>query len=169
MLSIENARPTHKQIQNHLEMFERFCLGETRMTSDKFMEINRELSIGAVLLVGARKYHKDNNQKYLIWRGLDNKEHNLGLVHDANILRDYPGFNAQKSNSLGGHHVKEAKIIASPTGKGNISVVTMADGSTGIGPNYRTALRNAALKMEIKKKFNYLSLSSIWKAVWGHA
>ncbi len=170
MLSIENARPTNKQIMSHLEEFERFCLGETRLQPAKFREINEELSIGAVLMLGKRRYQNhEDGQRHLIWRGLDNQEHDMGQISDAHVMRDYPGFNAKRSRSLGVDMISESKIITAPNGKGHVSVVTMEDGSTGIGLDYRMALRNAALKMHLKKTFNTFSLASLWNSLWGQA
>lgn len=169
MLSIENARPTAKQLLSHIDVFEAYCLGEMRFSPAKFREINEELSVGAVLVLGKYKFKKDVDGKHIIWRGLDNSEHDLGLVHDARVMRDYPGFHASRSRSLGSDLVADTEIIPCPNGEGTLSKVTLHDGSTGVGPNYRMALRNASLKMHLSKKFNVLSLSDIWKKVWGHA
>ena len=93
----------------------------------------------------------------------------MGFLHKTNINRDYPGFNSKRSRALGGNHIKNNEVISSPNGNGNISVVTMKDGSTGIGPNYRIALRNASLKMHLKSQFNYLSLATLWNKILGTA
>ncbi len=169
MISLEHARPTAKGLLNHIDTFEAFCMGKCNLTPANFRELNEELSIGAVLMLGKRRYKNDIDGKRLIWTGLDNKEHDLGLVEHANVMRDYPGFHAKRSLSLGNSLVKESEIISSPDSIGNLSIVTMIDGSTAIAPNYRMALRNAAIKMHLSKKFNFLSLSEIWNKVWGHA
>tara|TARA_R110001592_G_scaffold20926_9_gene84641 strand:+ start:27236 stop:27745 length:510 start_codon:yes stop_codon:yes gene_type:complete len=169
MISIEQARPTVKMLLNHIEAFEAFCMGEQSFSPAKFRELNEELSVGAVLMIGKYRYQKAPEGKHLLWRGLDNREYDLGLVNDANVMRDYPGFHAKRSLSLGNDMVKETKIISAPHGRGNLSMVILEDGSTGIAPNYRMALRNATMKMHLTSKFNYFSLSNIWNKVWGHA
>ncbi len=164
MIDIERANPTAKKILNSLDIFEEFCMGEKHYSPSQFRKINKELSIGAVLMLGKFRYKNGPTGKRIFWKGLDNREHDLGLTHDANIMRDYPGFNAKHSNSLAKDSVIESQIISIPNGKGNFSAVTLEDGSTGIGPNYRIALRNAALKMHLKSGFNPLAtLDNFWK------
>ncbi len=165
MINIETARPTTKKILSNISEIEDFCLGSKSFSPELFREINEELSIGAVLMVGKRRYQREADGKRLFWLGLDNNEHDMGMVHDARVKRYYPGFHASSSRSLGGDHVSDNEIITAPNGRGNISIVTMTDGSKGIGPNYRIALRNAALKMHLKSKFNYFSLSGIWNNI----
>jgi len=169
MTNIESARPTRCKILAHIEEFEKFCTGQKKHTPSEFRKVNRELSIGTALLIGKHRYQRDEEGKRLIWRGLDNKEYDLGHIHDANIMRDYPGFHARHCQSLSANSVQESKVIRIADGKKSITTVTMQDGSTGIGPNYRMALRNAALKMHFKKEFNTFSLSNLWNQVWGHA
>lgn len=170
MFSIEHAKPTAKQLLHHVEVFEDFCLGNKSFSPSKFREINQELSIGAVLLIGKRRYiHSAQGQKNLYWRGLDNREHNLGPVSDANIMRDYPGFHAKRSLSLAHDMIADSKVEKAPNKKGNITVVTMKDGTIGVGPDFRMALRNAAIKMHLTSKFNYFSFGDLWGRVWGHA
>ncbi len=169
MLSIENAKPTAKTILNNIEVFEDFCMGKTKYTPSKFREVNQELSIGAVLLIGKCRYQRDQQGKRIYWKGLDDHEYDLGDVNNVNIMRDFPGFHAKRSLSLGSHHVTNSEILPAPCGKGNICIVTMEDGSVGIAPNYRMALRNAAIKMHLSSKFNYFSLANVWNRVWGNA
>ncbi len=169
MLHIENARPSSKQILLNIEAFEHFCMGNRQFSPSKFREINEELSIGAVLLLGKHRFLRHAEGKRLMWRGLDNTEHDLGYIHNAKVMRDYPGFHAKRSLSLGNNLVVESKIIPITNGRGNVSVVTLEDGSIGVGPNYRIALRNAALKMHLSPRFNMMSLNDIWGRVWGNA
>lgn len=170
MFNIENARPTAKKILGHIEEFERFCMGQSKLSPSRFRELNAELSIGSVLMIGKRRYEKNPTGKHLIWRGLDNQEHDLGPIHNTNVMRDYPGFHGKRSLSLGNDMVVESKIIHIPGMRGNLTVVTLQDGSVGIAPDYRMALRNACLKMHLKNTFNTMSLSSLWNSLWlGHA
>jgi len=169
MISVNHAKPTAKKLLNHVEVFEAFCMGEQALSPTQFREINEELSIGAVLMLGKYRHQKSQDGHHLLWSGLDGREHDLGLVENANITRDYPGFHAKRTLSLGNNLVSETQIIASPNGRKNLSKITMEDGSIGIAPNYRMALRNAAIKMHLSNKFNYFSLSHLWNKVWGHA
>lgn len=169
MMNIKEYKPNTKMIQNHLHEFEEFCLGNTLLSPQKFRALNEELSIGAVLLVGKRRYQRTKSGTHLIWRGLDNKEHDMGLVDDIRTLKNYPGFHVKTSLSLGNDMVSDTQILPTHDGKKNVTQVTLRDGSIGIGPDYRIALRNAALKMCLKSKFNYLSLADVWKNVWGQA
>ena len=169
MINIESARPTTKQILEHIEDFELFCMGEKKITPTEFRNINQELSVGAVLMIGTHRFQRDENGKRLIWRSLDDSEYDLGHLHDANVMRDYPGFHSKRSQSLGGESIVDSKIIRQAKGRGSATMVIMKDGSTGIGPDHRMALRNAVLKMHLKDSFNTFSLSNLWKQVWGHA
>jgi len=169
MIDIETAKPKAKQILSNIKDIEEFYMGDKVFSPEKYREINEELSVGAVLLIGKRRYKTDSSGKKLYWKGLDNREYDMGLVHETNIKRDYPGFNARRSRALAGDLVQNNEVISKTNGNGSISIVTMRDGSTGLGPNYRIALRNAALKMHLKSSFNYASLSSIWNTILGYA
>ncbi|MFP4098513.1 MAG: hypothetical protein ACLFU1_06975 [Alphaproteobacteria bacterium] len=166
MLGIETARPTAKKLLDHIDAFEEFCLGKRNYTPALFQEINKELSIGAVLMLGRHRYKKGQKGKHLIWKGLDDKEYDLGPLHEANIMRDFPGFHSKRSMSLSNNDIAETQVVPRPDGKGNLSIVIMTDGSVGIGPDYRIALRNAALRMHLKSRFNVTSLTSLWNALW---
>jgi len=169
MLGIENARPTAKKMLNHVDMFEEFCLGKRAYTPSTFRAINEELSVGAVLMLGKHRYQRERDGNHLMWKGLDHREHDLGPINEANVMRDFPGFHRKRSLSLS-KDVKETQIVPHPNGKGDLSIVIMKDGSIGIGLNYRIALRNAALRMHLKSRFNLASLLTLWRtAVWGHA
>lgn len=144
-------------------------MGEQKLHPAKFRDINSELSICAVLIIGKRRYQTSNNNRHLIWVGLDDQEHDLGRADDINVMRDYPGFHAARTSALAGEDVKETNFIDSPSGNGTLCEVIMKDGSRSIGPNYRMALRNAALKMHLKSHFNAMSLSRIWNGIIGNA
>tara|TARA_B100001989_G_C24535773_1_gene464291 strand:+ start:1093 stop:1602 length:510 start_codon:yes stop_codon:yes gene_type:complete len=169
MLSIDNIRPSTKKILKNIEAFERHCMGESLMSPERFREINMELSVGAVVTIGKYRFRNAGDGKHVFWIGADGEEYDLGYAHDVNVFRDYPGFHGQRSVALAGDKVAESKVIHIAGVKGSVTVVTMLDGSVGVGPNYRMALRNAALKMHLKSYFNRLSLASIWGRIMGHA
>ncbi len=169
MLGIETVRPTAKKMLNHIDMFEEFCLGRRSYTPSIFRAVNEELSIGAVLMLGKYRYSRAHDGNHLLWRGVDECEYDLGPIHETNIMRDFPGFHAKRSLSLSKDDVEESQVVPRPDGKGNLSIVIMKDGTIGIGLDYRTALRNAALRMHLKSKFNFVSLSSLWNTVRGCA
>ncbi|MBI1301829.1 MAG: hypothetical protein GC137_09270 [Alphaproteobacteria bacterium] len=170
MLNIDDARPTAHQLLDHLDAFERFCMGEGNLSTSDYRAINEELSVGAVLLIGKRRFRRDNYGKKIFWQGLDSRVYDLGYCHDAKIMRDYPGFNAVRSRALDGGFVESTRIEPCRIGRGQISIVTTYDGTQGIGPDYRTALRNAALKMHLKSRFNFAAMANLfWRKFWGHA
>ena len=169
MIDIEKANPTAKKVLHTLDTFESFCMGNKHYSPSYFRQINKELSIGTVLMLGKFRYKNEPNGKRIFWKGLDNIEHDLGFTHAANIMRDYPGFNAKHSSSLAKNLVVKSQIISTASGKGNFSTVTLEDGSIGIGPNYRIALRNAALRMHLKSGFNPMAtLENFCKKIWAH-
>lgn len=169
MLNIETARPTAKKMLCHINKFESFCMGKASYSPSEFREINEEISVGTVLMLGKYRYQRETDGKRLLWQGLDKQEHDMGLTHDAHVMRDYPGFNAKKSRSLEGNMVADSTVISGPNGKGSLSVVTMKDGTVGIGTDYKIALRNAALKVHLKSSFNRFSLATLFKSIWGSA
>lgn len=169
MSNIEYITFNTKKILSQIEEFERYCMGKGNLTPARFRSLNEELSIGAVLNIGKHKYVRNDGVKHLIWRGLDGEEYDLGATHESNIFRDFPGFHGKRSLALGETLVKENTTIKIAGMRGNLSVVTMEDGSVGIGPNYRMALRNASLKMHLNAKFNKVSLATFWKRIWGNA
>lgn len=168
MLNIEHAQPTAKKILSHIEYFEKYCLGEWDCPPSKFRQLNEELSIGTVLLLGKYRYQREKAGTRLYWSGLDMREHDMGLVNETQIMRDFPGFHAKRTNALGNHLVERSETIITKNKK-SICVITMADGTTAVGLDYRMALRNAALKMHLTAKFNYYSLSNLWSKFWGSA
>ncbi len=84
-------------------------------------------------------------------------------------MRDYPGFHRKSINALGKSQIKECKVIPTNENRKYVSMVTLHDGTTGLGNDYRIALRNAILKQHLKKQFNMASLSSIWNTIWAGA
>ncbi|MGH1457005.1 MAG: hypothetical protein ACRBDI_09510 [Alphaproteobacteria bacterium] len=169
MLNIENARPKTQQILQHLETFEGYCLGKEDYIPARYREINEELSITTVLFLGKRKYYKDTKGKRIIWKGLDDKDYDLGYTHNAKVMRDYPGFHRKTIKALGENQIKECKIIPISDQNKSIAMVTLHDDTVGLGHDYRIALRNAILKQHLKKQFNMASLSDIWNKIWAHA
>lgn len=169
MYGLQTLKIHPKKVFECLKEFELFCLGETKITPEKFKNLNKELSVSAVLHIGRRRVEKNTDGKHLIWISPDQREHDLGSIHDVNVFRDYPGFNRTRSLSLGHDQVVESKIIGVPPLHNKITVVKLKDGSTGIGPNYKMALRNASLKMHLKKAFEKSNPPDLWKMFYGNA
>lgn len=169
MFSIDSARPAPETLLQYLESFEEFCRGGLNMTPQSFREINHELSIGAVMHIGKHRFKVSDNNMHLYWQGLDEREHDLGPVHNANIIRDYPGFHKSRTHALGHEDVVSDSIEKVKGRRGTYTVVTLKDGTEGVGPNYNLALRNAALKLVLKSAFNRASLFSYWTRFWGNA
>lgn len=169
MLNVENARPTAQTLLNHIERFESFCNGIEKISPEKFRKLNEELSIGAVFMLGSRRYERTRKGRRLLWRAPDEQEYDLGLTRDAKVIRDYPGYNAKSSISLSAGKIIETHVIPTPRGKGTLLKITLEDGTTSIAPNYRMALRNAVLKRHLNTEFNKMSLIKFWQRIWGHA
>lgn len=169
MLNIDQAKPTKKQVLKHLETFENYCLGQEHYTPSNFRKINEELSVSTVLWLGKRKYYKDSFGKRIVWRGLDERDYDLGYTHNAKVMRDYPGFHRKSIKALGENEIQEKQIIPIPNQKKTTYMVTLTDGTSGIGHDYRVALRNAVLKRHLKAEFNRVSLTNIWNKIWYNA
>lgn len=143
-------------------------MGQEKYTPHHYRAINEELSISAVLMLGKMKLRQDMNGKRVIWKGLDHQDYDLGYAHNAKVMRNYPGFHRRSAKALGANEIQEICIIPKASGKGNISKVILKDGTEGIGPDYRIALRNAVLKRHLLNQFNTSSLSHVWNRVWGN-
>ncbi|MCB1681218.1 MAG: hypothetical protein KDI65_04725 [Alphaproteobacteria bacterium] len=169
MFSIEGNKPSAEILLQYIEQFEEFCRGSMNMTPQFFRDINNELSVGAVMFIGKRRYKVTDNSTHLIWQGVDQREHDLGPVHNANIFRDYPGFHKARTHALGSEMVVSDSIEKVRGRRGTYTIVTLKDGTTGVGPNYNLALRNAALRMVLKSAFNRASLFTYWTRLWGNA
>jgi hypothetical protein len=169
MLSFRSNRTQSHNIKGLLEDFESFCLGRSHLTPQQFASLNTELSVGAVLKVGKNRIERKDDGEHLIWTAPDHTEHDLGTVDNLNIARDYPGFHRTRSLSLGHTDVVENEVMHIPALNHNISKVKMKDGSIGYGPNYKIALRNAALRMHLKKEFERANPFNIWKMFYSNA
>ncbi len=162
MYELQALQSKPQEILAHLELFEDYCMGKNVLTPEEYKALNIELSIGAVVHIGRKLFKNYNDGKHLIWISPDNKEHDMGLINNIDVFRDYPGFNRSRSLCLGKDMVDRYEVIEIE-GKGNITRVVMEDGSFGIGPNYRMALRNAALKMHLTQRFNFYSIGGFLK------
>lgn len=169
MLGYEIPKIDPRKVLTLLDEYEGFCLGQRYLSPEQVKSLNEALSVGALVHVGKCRFARQNGRRHMIWRAPDGQEHDLGPVEKINIMQDCPGFHRSRSLSLGQEHVESSSFMDLPQTKSSISVVRMKDGSEGYGPNYRLALRNAALKMYIKKAFNRATLSSLWRALHGNA
>jgi len=142
------------------------CTGETVLSPEKFMALNKELSYSAVIHIGKHHFKNDRDGRHLIWTDLAEQEHDLGTVKDTNIFHEYPGFHKLRTHALGNQDVAETQVIELASQKKQVTVVKMKDGTSGVGPNYRIALRNAALKVHLKKEFQKASGWRFWERLW---
>jgi len=170
MLGLHSFDIEKSDILAHIENFEGFCLGKRAMTPDEVQKINEALSLGAIMHVGKYRFQKDeNNETHLLWVSPDKQEHDLGPLDKVNVMRDCPGFHRGRSLALGHQHVETSGQVHVPAMQTHVSIVKMKDGSTGYGPNYKVALRNAALKMHLKSAFATANPSGIWKMFYNWA
>lgn len=165
----KSPKDNGEALLSHLKEFEKFCLGETHLTPLQFRELNMELSVNAVQKIGKHRYQNAPDGQHLLWTGLDNREYDLGPADSPNVLRDYPGFHKLRSLALGHDLVSENTLIEAPRKGGQVTQVKLKDGTTGIGPNYKMALRNAALKMHLKHQFNQHNKMDVWSRFYGNA
>ncbi|MCK5285582.1 MAG: hypothetical protein KAJ86_08370 [Alphaproteobacteria bacterium] len=168
MFNFNIIKSNSEKVLSNLENFELFCIGEKELSPQEFTNLNKELSISAIKYIGQSKFCRKKDGKHLIWIGLDNQEHDLGKVNAINITKDYPGFHKSRSLSLGHDHVTKNDVVDIPKCE-PMNIVKMDDGSTGIAPNYKMALRNASLKMHLKHTFNSLNYVDAWMQFYGHA
>lgn len=169
MFLFNNLNIEPETVSQYINEFEQFCIGETQMSPTKFKNLNIELSINAVLKIGRYRYKRMATGRHLIWIGKDGREHDLGPIDSLNIMRDYPGFHKLRTLSLGHHEVAEHKVIEIPFSRKKVNFVRMNDGAVGLGLDYKTALRNAALKSHLKKEFNQHFSDDLWRRYYGHA
>lgn len=163
------SKNTTELALSRLKRFELYCLGKGHLSPEEFTALNIELSIDAVEHVGNHFVRDCMDGKHLIWTGADKSEHDLGLTDEQNVMRDYPGFNRLRSLSLGHNLVSSNETIDIPGLRRQMTVVKMNDGSTGVAPNYKMALRNASLKMHLKEEFNAKNGKGAFDAIYGRA
>ncbi|MCC6597707.1 MAG: hypothetical protein IT559_02840 [Alphaproteobacteria bacterium] len=161
-------RKTDK-ILERLKEFEMFCMGEKYLTPEKFTSLNKELSISTIMHIGKHRYKTLPDGDHFFWTDLDNREHDLGIADDLNIFQECPGFHKTRTHALGNTDVVETRIVDIPSSRRQATMVVMKDGTTGIAPNYKLALRNAALKRHLKTSFKNASGWNIWKKFYGNA
>jgi hypothetical protein len=169
MFEFLNRKANAERLLSYIEDFELFCMGKKKMSPQEFMELNEELSISAVLSIGSHRFETKDDGRHLIWRGLDGREHDLGLADQVNVLRDYPGFHRTRTLSLAHGLVQNNTTMDVPLQRRQLSVVELKDGSIGIAPNYKLALRNAALRKHVTSEFNRNSSVLFWRQADGNA
>lgn len=139
----ESAR---QEILASLQDFESFCMGEKSMSPTQFQNLNVKLSIQTVLNIGRRQMidHKDGAR--LLWITPDERAHDLGPVGHRDVTTRYPGFSRGSSLALGQKDVLTHEVVDVPQVRRFMTVVTLRDGTGGVGPDFKTALRNAVLR-----------------------
>ncbi|MCB9983405.1 MAG: hypothetical protein H6861_07015 [Rhodospirillales bacterium] len=168
MFGFQSLRMKPEKVLRRLKDFELFCLGEKRLSPEDFKTLNEDLSLSAILHIGKCHFRKDIDGKHLIWQGHDHREHDLGPIDNINVMQDCPGYNRTRTLALAGDQVLESDVINIPPYRKQITIVKMKDGTTGVGPNYKMALRNAALKMHLKCAFEKANRADIWKRYYGN-
>ena len=168
MFGFQFSKIKPEKVLKKLKDFEQSCLGEKSISPENFNELNEELSISTVLHIGKRNVRHKKDGKHLIWQGLDGQEHDLGLFDQLEISRTGPGYHKSCSQSLGGEAVADTDTMRLPFSKKQVTIVKMHDGTEGVGPNYRIALRNAALKMHLRAQFEKANKRNIWCSFYGN-
>ncbi len=168
-MGLQDYKISAEKVLTIIEEFEQFCLGKKTMSPEKFMDLNQDLSISAVLHIGSSRTEWRDDGNHVIWAAPDNSEHDLGPIENLNVTRDYPGFHRTRSLSLGQESVEGNELLHIASSDRNITKVRMKDGTVGYGTDYKIALRNAALKMNLKKQFNKANPPNLWKIFYGNA
>lgn len=168
MNDLNDLRQRRHKTLSDLEHFEECCLGQAKLTPHEYRLLNEELSISAVLHIGSYRLDKRGTDTHLVWCAPDDEEYDLGSVQKMDVMHQYPGFSRMRTLALGHEKVMETKRIETENGN-HLSMVEMMDGSIGYGPNYKIALRNAALKMHLKNQFEKANPKGIWKIFYGRA
>lgn len=150
----------------HLTVFEKFCMGETSMTPDQFMTLNKELSMGVVMHVGRHHVRKESDGEHLIWIDPNQRVHDLGHVENIDILHECPGFNKIRTLACSKESY-QTEVIPVPQSRHNMTCVKLEDGTQGIGPDFKIAMRNAVLKKQLKADFNKAKGRSLWELFTG--
>lgn len=169
MFELQSLQLNPKKVLRKLNDFENFCLGSLNLSPKQFTELNKDLSISAVLHIGKRRFLKSLDGKHLLWTGLDDREYDLGPIHKLNIFNFGPGFHRGTTMSLGNNLVTHNETLEIPHLKKQVSVVKLKNGSVGVGPNYKVALRNAAIKMHLSNRFKQANPPDAWKEHYGNA
>lgn len=157
------------KVLERLKEFEMFCMGERALTPEKFTALNKDLSLGTILHIGKHRYKSEPDGAHFIWTDLENREHDLGAVEGLDVFRECPGFHKIRTQALGNADVAETRVVDVPSPCRQATMVRLNDGTTGIGPNYKMALRNAALKRHLKASFKRASGWDVWKTFFGRA
>ena len=168
MFGFQSLQMKPEKVLRRLKDFELFCLGEKKLSPEVFRSLNEDLSLSAVLHIGKRHFRKDADGKHLIWQGHDEREHDLGPIDNIKITQDCPGYHKTRTLALAGDQVLKSDVINIPPSRKQVTVVKLKDGTTGVGPNYKMALRNAALKMHLKCAFEKANRADVWKRYYGN-
>ena len=146
-----------------LAEFEQVCLGEKTLSPERFMDINKELSLGAVMYIGRLRKNRTSNGDHLIWTDPEKRVHDLGPVDNLDVLHECPGFHRGRTLAIGQNEVVCTEVIDIPPFRKQMTKVSLKDGSEGVGPDFKIALRNAALKKHLKNQFNKARGFSFWE------
>jgi len=168
MFGFKTIKTNPQTIFSQLRDFEAYCLGKKFLSPENFRLINEELSLGSVLNIGKHRFVSRTDGTHLIWTDPMNEVHDLGPVDELRVMREYPGFHRYRSLALGHSHVLECKVIDAPNNQA-VTMIKMNDGTVAFGTNYKTALRNAALKMHLKSAFMKANPATSWQKVYGNA
>lgn len=168
MIDLLSLRAKKDEVMVLLKDYEAFCLGKKQLTPEQFYEINRELCLCAALNIGRNRIERREDGSHLIWIAPDKSVHDLGTLENIDP-RNYPGFHRGRSLSLAQDSVASHELIEVPEAKRHTTMVRMKDGSAGYGPNYKQALRNAALKMSLKSQFDWANPKNLWSMFYGSA
>jgi hypothetical protein len=157
-----------EKLMERLAEFEEFCMGRRVLSPERFMDINKELSLGTLQYVGRHHLQRQTDGDHLIWVDNTQRPHDLGLADDLDILHQCPGFHRGRTLALAPESdILSTDIIHVALRKAHMTTVTLKDGVEGIGPDFKVALRNAVLKRQLTSQFNKARGFSFWSLFTG--
>jgi hypothetical protein len=77
------------------------------------------------------------------------------------------GFNKVRTLACAKEEICETEIVAIPHSRHYMTRVKFKDGTQGIGPDFKIAMRNAVLKKELKSQFKKAAGFSLWELFTG--
>jgi hypothetical protein len=167
MLGKELLNIKSDTLLERLNEFEQSCLGIKTISPERYMDINKELAMGAVLYIGRHRMGRAEDGDHLIWTDPEKRVHDLGPVDNLDVLHECPGFHRTRTLAIGQHEVVRTEVIDIPPFRKQMTKVFLKDGSEGVGPDFKIALRNAALKKHLKTQFNKAKGFSFWELFAG--
>ena len=97
MFGLKAFRKKQEKTLQNLKDFEMCCLGLKPLSPDEFRKINEKLSLNTVQNIGRKYTRTAIDGEHIVWLSPDNREHDLGLLNDFKVIKNYPGFHKART------------------------------------------------------------------------